>query len=260
MIVTASHGSSWTEKSSKSKERFVVMACGCTWVMPILTSFIALGKGYYTAVSGNWCWLTPNPVYVRYVLTHEWRFLFMFIEIGLYTYLYIHLRRQIKVLSLVPTPNTPHSRTSLRNRFCDLEWSSGSIQMHELPIKIPCGQSESNPYIETKNGSSSPQSGSTDHAGIDTVCWVCQRVDVRVERKRDEEHKRDSGSDFRDTLPGVSEFREMEDRQETVFQERADDPSTPEEFGETSERVEIQLSWVARIKEVVSPHGKGRCN
>jgi hypothetical protein len=35
----------------------------------------------------NRCWLVEKPVYMRYVLTHIWRFLFIFLEIGLYTYL-----------------------------------------------------------------------------------------------------------------------------------------------------------------------------
>ncbi|KAK0197603.1 glucose receptor Git3 [Armillaria mellea] len=90
-IVTTSHDSSWTAKSGKSKEHFIAIVCLYTWVMPVLTSFIALGKGYYTTMSGNWCWLTPEPAYVHYVLTHGWHFLFIFIEMGLYMYLYIYL-------------------------------------------------------------------------------------------------------------------------------------------------------------------------
>jgi hypothetical protein len=60
---------------------------------------------WYGPVSGNWCvshlltegsgsngcinrcWLVEKPAYMRYVLTHMWRFLFIFLEIGLYTYL-----------------------------------------------------------------------------------------------------------------------------------------------------------------------------
>ncbi len=38
MIVTASHGSSWSVKSKKSKEQFIAVVCGCTWALPILTS------------------------------------------------------------------------------------------------------------------------------------------------------------------------------------------------------------------------------
>ncbi|KAK0439992.1 uncharacterized protein EV420DRAFT_1733251 [Desarmillaria tabescens] len=98
MIVTASPESSWSEKSSKNKRRFICMMCGCTWVMPILTSFIALGKGYYTAVTGNWCWLTPEPVYVRYVLTHGWRSL-----------VHIHRDRPVHILIHLSTEGESHS-------------------------------------------------------------------------------------------------------------------------------------------------------
>ncbi|KAK0471306.1 G protein-coupled glucose receptor regulating Gpa2-domain-containing protein [Armillaria novae-zelandiae] len=156
LIVTASHDSSWTAKSGKSKERFIVVVCMCTWVMPVLTSFIALGKGYYTAVSGNWCWLTPEPAYVRYVLTHGWRFLFIFIEIGLYSYLHIYIRRWVKVCTLVATHNTSHSRMNLRNGFHDLENASGSIQMDEFPFKL-AGDQSSSLYVENKDDLPSPR-------------------------------------------------------------------------------------------------------
>ncbi|KAK0186216.1 hypothetical protein F5146DRAFT_1005332 [Armillaria mellea] len=51
-IVTTSHDSSWTAKSEIADVEFI--------------SFIALGKGYYTTTSGNWCWLTPEPAYVAF--------------------------------------------------------------------------------------------------------------------------------------------------------------------------------------------------
>ncbi|KAK0471332.1 G protein-coupled glucose receptor regulating Gpa2-domain-containing protein [Armillaria novae-zelandiae] len=95
LIVITTH-ESWLGDSKRDKMRFITIVCASTWVMPLMTSFIALGKGYYTAVSGNWYWLTAEPVYLRYMLTHAWRFLFIFIEIGLYSYLYIHLRRRFK--------------------------------------------------------------------------------------------------------------------------------------------------------------------
>ncbi|PBK85567.1 hypothetical protein ARMGADRAFT_1087438 [Armillaria gallica] len=146
MIVTASNGSSWSVKSKKNKERFITVVCGCTWVLPILTSFIALGKDYYTAVSGNWCWLTPEPVYVRYVLTHGWRIMFIFIEIGLYMYLYVHLRRRVKDLNIGLPWITTCSGMNLRNGFDDLERSS---EIHAPPINITCSQSLK-PSFETQ--------------------------------------------------------------------------------------------------------------
>ncbi|KAK0197615.1 hypothetical protein F5146DRAFT_1156246 [Armillaria mellea] len=71
MIVTASHRSSWSAKSKKSKENLIVVASS------------RLRKTTILAMSGNWCWLTPEPVYVRYVLTHGWHFMFIFTEIGM---------------------------------------------------------------------------------------------------------------------------------------------------------------------------------
>lgn len=81
---------------------------GAIWLLPFTTSksfysyidvtqdqlliayhegFLALGKHWYAPVSGNWCWLVDNPVHLRYVLTHGWRYLFMLLELILYTYL-----------------------------------------------------------------------------------------------------------------------------------------------------------------------------
>ncbi|KAK0470350.1 G protein-coupled glucose receptor regulating Gpa2-domain-containing protein [Desarmillaria tabescens] len=79
----------------------VALVCASTWVLPIITSFVALGKGYYSAVSGNWCWIHTEPAYLRYVLTHAWRFLFIFSEIGLYAYLYIHLKKRFRTMNFL---------------------------------------------------------------------------------------------------------------------------------------------------------------
>jgi hypothetical protein len=62
---------------------------------------LALGMGWYAPATGNWyiaipsikistgltlahrCWIKAEPVYLRYVLTHGWRFMFIAIEVGL---------------------------------------------------------------------------------------------------------------------------------------------------------------------------------
>ncbi|KAK0432194.1 hypothetical protein EV421DRAFT_1911173 [Armillaria borealis] len=105
--------------------------------------FIALGKDYHTAVSGTWCWLTPEPFCVRYVLTHGWRFIFIFIEIGLYMYLYVYLQRRVKALNTGVPRITTHSRMDLRSGFDDLERSS---EIHALPIK----NQPLKPFFETQ--------------------------------------------------------------------------------------------------------------
>ncbi|KDQ28615.1 hypothetical protein PLEOSDRAFT_1111885 [Pleurotus ostreatus PC15] len=79
------------------------------WFLPAITSFLALGKEWYVPVSGNWCWLVNKPTYLRYVLTHGWRYLFMLLEIILYTYLHFYLRRHFRNLAVPLTSNPPAS-------------------------------------------------------------------------------------------------------------------------------------------------------
>ncbi|KAF8326934.1 hypothetical protein F5887DRAFT_1164312 [Amanita rubescens] len=66
--------------------------------MPADRRFLALGMGWYAPATGNWCWIEPKPVYLRYLLLHGWRFLFIIIEISLYIYLNIYLRRHYRAL------------------------------------------------------------------------------------------------------------------------------------------------------------------
>ncbi|KAJ8507828.1 hypothetical protein ONZ45_g9847 [Pleurotus djamor] len=92
----------------------VLITCCAIWLLPCLTSFIALGNGWYGPVSGNWCWLVDKPVHLRYVLTHGWRFLFIFTEIALSIYLHIYLRRHFRTLRVPIVSSAPsRARTSL---------------------------------------------------------------------------------------------------------------------------------------------------
>ncbi|KAF8338450.1 G protein-coupled glucose receptor regulating Gpa2-domain-containing protein [Amanita rubescens] len=65
----------------------IFLICVSVWALPFFTSFLALGMNWYAPASGNWCWIDKNPVYLRYVLTHGWRYLFIITEIGLYIFL-----------------------------------------------------------------------------------------------------------------------------------------------------------------------------
>lgn len=95
--------------------RAIILTCIAIWIFPAITSmcfhiplflttsvmslsagFLALGMHWYGPVSGNWyvfrqtlwsnvdrhkrCWLVEKPSFLRYVLTHGWRYLFMLIE------------------------------------------------------------------------------------------------------------------------------------------------------------------------------------
>ncbi|KAF9003679.1 G protein-coupled glucose receptor regulating Gpa2-domain-containing protein [Cyathus striatus] len=80
------------------------------WLLPATTSVAALVTHRFGPASGSWCWIVENPKYLRYILTHGWRFVFIFIEIGLYTYLHFFLRKHFQNLSRVIN-NSSASRT-----------------------------------------------------------------------------------------------------------------------------------------------------
>ncbi|KAF4586491.1 hypothetical protein EYR38_010767 [Pleurotus pulmonarius] len=87
----------------------IAAATAAIWALPLLTGLLALGNHWYAPVSGNWCWLTPNPVYLRYALTHGWRYLFMAVEIAAYAYLHVYLRRHFRRLAVPIVSNPPSS-------------------------------------------------------------------------------------------------------------------------------------------------------
>ncbi|KAF8345109.1 hypothetical protein F5887DRAFT_1074757 [Amanita rubescens] len=81
------------------KYRQAVLLSCAIWAFPFFTGFLALGMEWYAPATGNWCWIEPKPVYLRYLLLHGWRFLFIIIEISLYIYLNIYLRRHYRALA-----------------------------------------------------------------------------------------------------------------------------------------------------------------
>ncbi|KAF3932377.1 hypothetical protein ABW19_dt0202731 [Dactylella cylindrospora] len=87
-----------TQISENLPRLTTIIICGSTWILPLITSFTALGLGRYGPVSGNWCWIVPQPAYFRYVMTHGWRFAFILSEIIMYTYLHFYVRRRFGAL------------------------------------------------------------------------------------------------------------------------------------------------------------------
>lgn len=61
------------------------------WILPIITSSIALAKHYIHPIHGNYCWIQANPTYLRYILTHGWRFGIMVavVAMGVFTRFYL---------------------------------------------------------------------------------------------------------------------------------------------------------------------------
>ncbi|KAF8712520.1 hypothetical protein AX14_013036 [Amanita brunnescens Koide BX004] len=91
--------------------RTALLTCAI-WALPFFTGFLALGMRWYAPATGDWCWIEAKPVYLRYVLTHGWRFLFIIIEIALYVYLDVYLRRHYRAVAHAITPRGPGSHPS----------------------------------------------------------------------------------------------------------------------------------------------------
>ncbi|KAI9800292.1 MAG: hypothetical protein M1833_003406 [Piccolia ochrophora] len=77
------------------------LACGAAWILPIITSFTALSLDLYHPVSGNWCWIQAKPIYLRYVLTHMWRFLGILLSAIIYAYIYLWVHRHFREMKML---------------------------------------------------------------------------------------------------------------------------------------------------------------
>lgn len=71
------------------------LVCLSTWVVPLITAIIALASGKLQPVTGNWCWIPTDPLWLRYALTHGWRFAIFIAVIGMYTSVFIDLRQRL---------------------------------------------------------------------------------------------------------------------------------------------------------------------
>lgn len=107
---------------------------------------IALGLHAYGPTSGNWCWITPKHIVLRYALTHGWRIAIFLTTICIYTYVYIRLTRTygniwarthesrateeesqlcpISLSSLPDTPTTTKGDTGTRSYNIELRQNS----------------------------------------------------------------------------------------------------------------------------------------
>ncbi|KAF9489752.1 hypothetical protein BDN71DRAFT_1511848 [Pleurotus eryngii] len=124
--------------------RAIVLTCIAIWILPAITSFLALGMHWYGPVSGNWCWLVEKPSFLRYVLTHGWRYLFMLVEICLSLYLYVFLRRHFRALRVPMISSVPansiqsptFSPMSFTNSNTEREQKRDLSETYDAPINV----------------------------------------------------------------------------------------------------------------------------
>ncbi|KAF8853791.1 hypothetical protein BDZ45DRAFT_694001 [Acephala macrosclerotiorum] len=110
----------------------ILISCGI-WLVPLTTSTVGLGLNAYQPVSGNWCWITPTPIYLRYVLGHGWRLSIILTTVALYVYLFIYIHRHFASLREISALNGygDHilSRTQQRSDST-LELNHDNIYIH----------------------------------------------------------------------------------------------------------------------------------
>ncbi|ORY07115.1 family A G protein-coupled receptor-like protein, partial [Basidiobolus meristosporus CBS 931.73] len=74
-------------------QRYEVWLYVCVWGISFITALVGLLAIGYEPVTGNWCWLPAYPVWVRYVLTHGFRYAIIPIVFFLYIRLFILLKK-----------------------------------------------------------------------------------------------------------------------------------------------------------------------
>ncbi|KAK7522178.1 G protein-coupled glucose receptor regulating Gpa2-domain-containing protein [Phyllosticta citriasiana] len=127
-----------------------ILICISIWIVPLSTSTAAVALHQIAPVSGNWCWISGEKPYLRYVLGHAWRFAIIIIVIVIYAYVFFYMRKRFRYISetistgsydhgrsfhhelaVVPAPNglepkQTHLSTSLSNTMTNTSRSSTS--------------------------------------------------------------------------------------------------------------------------------------
>lgn len=93
----------------------------------------ALVLSAYKPVSGNWCWISPTPLYLRYVLGHGWRLSIIFITLTLYVYLFSYIHRHFKSLREISSLNNENGDHGVERTP---QWSQCSNREDENNIYI----------------------------------------------------------------------------------------------------------------------------
>ena len=113
-VLTITNKTSGLIDHHSSVKNFLI--AGACWILPLITASIGLATHNYSPATGGWCWLKPQPVYLRYVLTHAWRITFIIVEIVLFTHLYLYLRSHFKALDDASHGNSGSGSALLGNR------------------------------------------------------------------------------------------------------------------------------------------------
>lgn len=96
----------WVINCAADKQRLI---CALVWVVPLATGTIALATDNIEPVTGNWCWIAHDPLYLRYVLGHGWRIAIFVVVVGLYVAVFLNIRHRLSQRNNTPGLNRAYS-------------------------------------------------------------------------------------------------------------------------------------------------------
>lgn len=102
---------------AQSSTRATVAICVSAWIPGLITSNVGLAVGSYGHVSGNWCWIRPDFLGMRYALTHGWRIAIFVATVVIYTFIYVYLKRVFGKFRM-SNPSSGTGNTASRDQLC----------------------------------------------------------------------------------------------------------------------------------------------
>ncbi|EGX48813.1 hypothetical protein AOL_s00079g452 [Orbilia oligospora ATCC 24927] len=169
------------------------LICAATWILPMTTSFITLGMNRYGPVSGNWCWIKAEPSYFRYVMTHGWRFAFIFCEIVMYTYLHFYIRKRFGAFLDASRCSSHTGRSTVRDVGTEFRNDSMAIRLDSVaarndslaPAEGPQRSDSQMPFSIADEGDIRPvgargQDLESGEAYVRTEVWISETYDDKT--------------------------------------------------------------------------------
>ncbi|KAE8357084.1 G protein-coupled glucose receptor regulating Gpa2-domain-containing protein [Aspergillus caelatus] len=108
-----------------------LLYCSSVWIVPVCTSTIGFGLKLYGPVSGNWCWIEPQHLGLRYALGHGWRIAIILTTVGIYVYVFVIIKRRFAGIAFFP-----HAASNSGQRTVNVSRGPGGVMTIELETTV----------------------------------------------------------------------------------------------------------------------------
>ncbi|KAB8205688.1 hypothetical protein BDV34DRAFT_225090 [Aspergillus parasiticus] len=117
-----STGDSFCARREREEAAVLLTCLDCT---------IGLGLKLYGPVSGNWCWIEPQHLSLRYALGHGWRIAIILTTVGIYAYVFVIIKRRFEGIAFFP-----HAATNSGQRTVEVSRGSVGAMTIELETSV----------------------------------------------------------------------------------------------------------------------------